>query len=106
MTRGLSHSYYNGFSELCQRVKSLKSLGNWTLKIFDDRIMLKKMVDLYVLPHLEIIMDDNLGFTVNVFGSYFPEDHPLYLDYRRTVRNITLSNGGVHIVRWCVYNGT
>ena len=27
------------------------------------------------------------------FGSYFPEDHPLYLDYRRTVRNITLSNG-------------
>ena len=40
------------------------------------------MVDLYVLPHLEIITDDNLGFTVKVFGSYFPEDHPLYLDYR------------------------
>lgn len=64
------------------------------------------MVDLYVLPHLEIITDDNLGFTVKVFGSYFPEDHPLYLDYRRTVRNITLSltELGVHIVRWCVYN--
>ena len=27
------------------------------------------------------------------FGSYFPEDHPLFLDCRRTVRNITLSNG-------------
>ena len=51
------------------------------------------MVDPYVLPHLEIITDDNLGFTVKVFGSYFPEDQPLYLDYRRTVRNITLSNG-------------
>ena len=64
------------------------------------------MVDLYVLPHLEIIMNDNLGFSENVFGSYFPEDHPLYLDDRLTVRNITLYNGGVHIVRCCVYNGT
>ena len=88
----LPHSYYKGFSELCQRVKSLKSLGDWSLKIFDDRIVLKKMVDPYVLPHLEIIMDDSLGFTVKVFGSYLPEDHPLYLCYCRTVRNITVSN--------------
>ena len=51
---------------------SLKSLGNWTLKIFDDRIVLKKMVDLYVLPHLGIITDDNLGFTVKVFWFLFP----------------------------------
>ena len=29
---------------------------------------------------------------MKVFGSYLPEDHPLYLDYRRTVRNITVSN--------------
>lgn len=54
--------------------------------------MLKKTVHPYVLPRLEIIMDDSLGFTVKVFGSYLPEDHPLYLDYHRTVRNITVSN--------------
>ena len=88
----LPHSCYKGFSELCQRVKSLKSLGNWSLKIFDDKIVLKKMVDPYVLPHLEIFIDDSLGFTAKVFGSYLPEDHPLYLDYRRAVRNITVSD--------------
>ena len=88
----LPHSYYKGFSGLCQRVKSLKSLGDWSLKIFEDKIVLKKTVHPYVLPRLEIIMDDSLGFTVKVFGSYLPEDHPLYLDYRRTVRNITVSN--------------
>lgn len=88
----LPHSYYKGFSELCQRVKSLKSLGDWSLKIFEDKIVLKKTVHPYVLPRLEIIMDDSLGFTVKVFCSYLPEDHPLYLDYRRTVRNITVSN--------------
>ena len=88
----LPHSCYKGFPELCQRVKSLKILGDWSLKIFDDKIVLKKMVDPYVLPHLNIIMDDSLDFTAKVFGSYLPEDHPLYLDYRRTVRNITVSN--------------
>ena len=45
-----------------------------------------------MLPHLEIIMDDSIGLTVKVFGSYLPEDHPLYLDYRRTVRIVTVSN--------------
>ena len=88
----LSHSCYRGFSELCQRVKSLNSLGDWSLKIFDERILLKKMVDQYVLPHLEIVIDESLGFTVKVFGSYLPEDHPLYLYYCRTVRKITVSN--------------
>jgi len=87
----LPHSCYKGFPELCQRVKSLKSLGDWSLKIFDDKIVLKKMVVPYVLPYLEVIMDDSLGFTAKVFGSYLPEDHPLYLDCRRTVRNITVS---------------
>ena len=87
----LPHSCYKGFSELCQRVKSLKSLGDWSLKIFDDRILLKKMVDQYVLPHLEIVIDESLGFTVKVFGSYLAADHPLYLYYCRTVRKITVS---------------
>ena len=58
----------------------------------EDRIVLTKMVDPYMLPPLEIIMVDSLGFTEKVFGSYLPEDYPLYLNYRRTVRNVTVSN--------------
>lgn len=45
-----------------------------------------------MLPHLEIFIDESLGFTVKVFGSYLFEDHPLYLYYCRTVRKITVSN--------------
>ena len=37
-------------------------------------------------------MDDSLGFTVKVFGSYMVDDHPLYLKYCRTMCNVTLSN--------------
>lgn len=45
-----------------------------------------------MLQHLEIAMDESLGFAVNVFGSYLPKDHPLYLNQGRTVRKITVSN--------------
>ena len=98
----LPHSFYKGFSEHCQGVKSLKSLGDWSLKIFDDKVVLKKMVDPYVLPHLDIIMDDSLGFTAKVFGSYLPEDHPLYLDFHRTVRTITVTNLIGQLEEYCV----
>ena len=37
-------------------------------------------------------MDDSFGFTVKVFGSYLVDDHRLYLRYRRTMCNVTLSN--------------
>ena len=49
------NSYYKGFTELCRRVKSLKSLTNWKMKIKEDKIVLKKMLHLYVLPQLELL---------------------------------------------------
>ena len=54
------------------------------------RAVLKQVEIPYVLPKFEIVVDDSLAFTVRVYGCYFPEDHPVYLDYRRTVRNISI----------------
>jgi len=34
-------------------------------------------------------VDDSLGFTVKVFGSYLVDDHPLYHKHRRTMCNVT-----------------
>ncbi|XP_022799506.1 uncharacterized protein LOC111337464 [Stylophora pistillata] len=45
----------------------------------------------YVLPTTEIIVADSLTFTVKVYGCYLPEDHPIYMKYRRSERNITIS---------------
>lgn len=57
-----------------------------------DRVIFKKMLEPYLLPELEIIIDDSLGFTVKVFGSYLVDDHPLYLQYHRSMLNVTLAN--------------
>lgn len=84
-------SCYRTFEEFCHRAKSLKSLSEWSSKVLPDRFVFKKVVEPYLLPELEIVVDDSLGFTVKVFGSYLIEDHPLYLKYRRSVQNVTLS---------------
>lgn len=82
--------HYKTFTEFCQRLTKLKSLQNWNIGTFSDRAVLKQVEIPYVLPKFEIVVDDSLAFTVRVYGCYFPEDHPVYLDYRRTVRNISI----------------
>ena len=71
---------------------TLKSLEEWNIKQSSDRVVLKKVLEPYLLPELEIVVDDSLGFTVKVFGAYLVEDHPLYLKYLRTMRNVTVSS--------------
>ena len=81
---------YKSFGELCQRVTGLKSLRGWKTKTFSDRLVMKKIVEPFLLPEVEIMIDDSLGFTVKAFGCFLPEDHHLYLEHRRSVRNITI----------------
>ena len=45
--------------------------------MLSERLVLKKMMEPFLLPEMEIVVDDGLGFTVKVFGCFLPEDHPL-----------------------------
>lgn len=86
-----SSVYYKTFNELRQRVKSLRTINEWNHKLFADRLVLRKHVERFLLPELKIIIDESLCFTVKEFGSFLVEDHDLYLRYRRTMRNVTVS---------------
>ena len=81
---------YRDFPKFCRRMKVLKSLDKWESKNLSDRVVLKKNEIPFLLPKIEIIVDDSLGFTVKVFGCYLPEDHSVYVEYRRTVRNVAI----------------
>ena len=87
-----STSFYSTFQEFSQRAKSLKTICDWMSKFSVDKAVFKKMTEPYMLPQFEIIVDDGLGFTVKVYGCYLVEDHPLYLEYRRSMQNVTMSN--------------
>ena len=84
-----STTFYRTFQEFSQRAKSLKTLCDWISKFSVARAVFKNMVMLYLLPELEVIVDDSLGFTVKVYGSYLVDDYPLYLRYRQSIKNVS-----------------
>ena len=69
---------YKNFEELRVRVKSLKTISISSLEEMNDRIVIKRLRDSFLLPELELIVDDSLGFTIKVYGCLLPEDHELY----------------------------
>lgn len=84
------HSCYKSFDELCHRVLGLKSLSNSKFKKLPDRLVMKKTVEPFLLPEVEIMVDDSLGYTVKAFGCFLPEDHAIYLNHKHSVRNISI----------------
>ena len=81
---------YLSFAEFSKRCNGLKTLQKWSTKSLGDRVVFKKMVDEFLLPELEIIVDDSLAFTVKAFGCFLPEHHLIYTRYRRSMRNLTI----------------
>lgn len=83
---------YKSLPEVCRGLKDLKSLTNWSCKSFENKIVVKKIDNAFLLPQIEIVINESLGFTVKVFGCFLPDDHPLYLTYKRSVGNITVKS--------------
>lgn len=83
-------SCYKNFPDFCKRAQALKSMREWCIKVEEDRIVLKKAEGSPCLPELELIVGNSLGFTVIVYGWLLPDDHILYTEYLRSMKNITL----------------
>lgn len=84
--------YYQSFNDLCKRVKTLKTLNDWIVQELEDRLVFKKKRSQVMLPEIEIMIDDSLGFTIYVYGWLLPEDHELYTANLRSITNITVSD--------------
>ena len=82
-----SNKYHQSFSDLCKRVKTLKTLNNWIVQELEDRLVLKKKSYNAMLPEIQI-----MGFTIYVYGWRLPEDHELYTTNLRSITNITVSD--------------
>ena len=83
---------YKDFGELCKRVQSLKTLNGYTVNILEDRIEIRNYKESLLLPELEVVIDDSLGFTLKVYEFYLPDDHELYSKYFRSVTNTSVAN--------------
>ncbi|RMX58343.1 hypothetical protein pdam_00000113 [Pocillopora damicornis] len=57
--------YYGSFRDLCKRVKTLKTLQEWTVQELENRLLLQKK-SAVMLPEFELMIDDSLGFRISV----------------------------------------
>ena len=81
---------YHSFKEFCDRVSKLKTLDDWNVTLLFERILIQFSTKPITLPQFEIIVDDSLGFTASLYGSFLPETHSLYYNYRRSIRNANI----------------
>ena len=83
---------YSSFIDVCKRVKTLKTLQEWTVQELSDRLLCQKKTAGVMLPEVELMIDDSLGFTISVYGWLLPEDHDIYTTNLRSVCNLTISD--------------
>ena len=81
---------YKSYNEFLSRVSTLK-LKLWILDNQESKVSFKYYSKPYLSPKFEEISDDSLTFTCALFGCVLPDTHEVYKQYKRSVRNITLS---------------
>ena len=88
----IPHVYYEHFEDFCKRIKTLKSLQNWTTDEIEGGLVFTFPSEDLTIPLYTISVDKNLNFALHVFDFALPTDHQIYKQYTRSMKNITLSN--------------
>lgn len=70
--------YYKNLKDLNTRIKNLKSLNGWETFLTDNTTTFKRFTQPWSEPYLEVCIDDGLGFTIQAYKCFLPEDHTLY----------------------------
>ena len=83
---------YKNLKDLSSRVKGLKSLEGWEQLYLQTELIFTKSEPNMTTPKLEIMIDDGLGFTILIYGWFLPEDHEIYKNQKRSMKNITVTN--------------
>ena len=88
-----SHAYYTNFDDLLKRLKSLKIMSTWNAEVQEgENVTISFQDPQFTLPKFEITIVTSLAYTIRVYRFLLPEDHEMYKLYKRSVRNITVSN--------------
>ena len=67
-------------------------LTGWITNEAGSNVTLSYSETLFHAPKYKIIIDDELGFALTVYGFSLPNDHILYKKYKRFMVNVTVSN--------------
>ena len=84
--------YYKNFKEFICRMHTLKLEGWQTEEKENSGVQIVKFDHSHIIPIYEVYVDSDLEFFIRVFGWKLPVQHEIYQIYKKSCRNITLSN--------------
>ena len=83
--------YHSDFDVVKKKAAMMKATG-WNIHSNADWLKISRDGPVYIVPKFEIHIDSSLGFSVRVFGWLLPDNHQIYIEGRRSVRTLTLTN--------------
>ena len=86
------HAYYTDFNDLKTRIETLNFLKDWKLEFFENGLTVSLSNDILIFPQYLISADYTLNYTIQIFNYLLPENHVIYKDYKRSLKNITISS--------------
>ena len=83
-------AYYTDLDEFKKRISSLKLPDDWQISDKENHIFKKSKS--YEISSIDIYVGEDLEFIIRVFSWCIPLGHEIYTKYKKTMKNITLSN--------------
>ena len=65
--------------------------NSWEKAMGNDQLSLTQKDPIYSLPTINVLVDNDLYFTVSIYAWHLPDDHEVYKKYFRSMSNALVS---------------
>ena len=96
---------YQSFEEFEKRVTKLHLPENWQINSLANYYWILKHDTIHDIPIFDTYIGNNLEFTIRVFAVCIQANHEIYMNFSKSVKNITLSNLVQEIGHYCICEG-
>ena len=79
--------------------------NSWKKTIGNDQIYLTQKDPLYCLPTINILVDNDLYFTVSIYAWHLPDDHEICKKYFRSMSNVLASQLPFEVTSFNICSG-
>lgn len=95
---------YRNLDDFKLHISSLKVVG-WTLSRNTENVTFAWFDGSHYIAKFQVIVDCSLGFSISIYGWFIPDNHPLYMQYKRSVRFTTAYSLLSTVIKYSVCSG-
>eukprot|EP00795_Rhopilema_esculentum_P015307 gene15307-6524_t len=81
---------YQSLEEVVKRAAKLK-IPAWQQESVSNQLRLKLFEEECMIPKFELVIGNNLTYTLFIYGWLLPQSHPIYTESDQNLKNITVS---------------